>query len=225
MNKNLVIPGDLLSSDVKQAGDGTYVKDGQVFAALFGFMNKKDRIQVIPLAGKYMPQGGDVVIGKIVDVRFSNWLVDIRSPYVALLHISEYPERIDADQMGQYLGIGDLVVGGVKDVDVTMKVELTMYGESFKKIDSGRVIEISHAKIPRVIGRKGSMISLLKSELNCDIFIGQNGRIWVKGREEDINYTVKTLLKIESESHTPGLTDRIKEFISRRELTTKQREE
>lgn len=221
MNKNLVIPGDLLSSDVKQVGEGTYVKDGRVFAAVFGFVNKKDRIQVIPLAGKYMPRSGDVVIGKIVDVRFSNWLVNISSPYEALLHISEYPERIDADQMSRCLGIGDLVVAGVKDVDVTMKVELTMCGESFKKLDSGRVIEISHAKIPRVIGRKGSMISLLKSELNCDIVIGQNGRIQVKGREEDMNHIIEALLKIERESHTPGLTDRIKEFISHRELTTK----
>lgn len=221
MSKDLAIPGDLVSSDVKQAGEGTYVKDGHVFAAIFGFVSKKDRIRVIPLAGKYMPHGGDIIIGKIVDVRFSNWLVDISSPYEALLHISEYPKRIDADQMSQYLGVGDLIVVGVKDVDVAMKVELTMRGESFRKLDSGRVIEISHAKIPRVIGRKGSMISLLKSGLNCDIFVSQNGRIWVKGREEDVDHTIKALLKIERESHTSGLTDRIKEFISDRKPTTK----
>ncbi len=65
------------------------------------------------------------------------------------------------------------------------------------------------------------MISLLKSKLNCDIFVGQNGRIWIEGREEDVDYTIKALLKIECESHTSGLTDRINEFISDREPTTK----
>ena len=39
----------------------------------------------IPLKSKYVPKKGDVVIGKIKDVRFSMWDVDINSPYSGIL--------------------------------------------------------------------------------------------------------------------------------------------
>ena len=206
----LVIPGDILSDDVKRAGEGTYVASGKVYASIYGILDQKE-LRVIPLSGKYMPYTGDTVIGKVVDIIFSNWIVDINSPYEALLHVSEHPERIDTCDMDRCLEIGDLIIARVKDVDATMRVELTL--EKFKPLRSGRVIEISHTRIPRVIGRGGSMINLLKKELDCSIFVGQNGRIWINGKEDYIDLAIQTLLKIEREAHTPGLTDRIRELI------------
>ena len=58
------------------------------------------------------------------------------------------------------------------------------------------------------------MINLLKKMTNCNIFVTQNGRIWIQG--EDIEHErllIDTIYKIENEAHTSGLTDRIKEFI------------
>lgn len=206
----LVIPGDLISDDVKRAGEGTYVASGEVYASIYGILDQKE-LRVIPLSGKYMPHTGDTVIGKVVDISFSNWIIDINSPYEALLHISEHPDRIYPFDMGQFLDIGDLFIAQVKDVDATMRVELTL--ETFSPLRSGRAIEISHTRIPRVIGRGGSMINLLKKELGCSIFVGQNGRIWVNGEEYDMNIAIQTLLKIEREAHTPGLTDMVREQI------------
>ena len=206
----LVIPGDLISDDVKRAGEGTYVTSGEVYASIYGILDQKE-LRVIPLSGKYMPHTGDAVIGKVVDISFSNWIIDINSPYEALLHISEHPDRIYPFDMGQFLDIGDLFIAQVKDVDATMRVELTL--ETFSPLRSGRVVEISHTRIPRVIGREGSMINLLKKELGCSIFVGQNGRIWVNGEEYDMDIAIQTLLKIEREAHTPGLTDMVREQI------------
>ncbi len=206
----LVIPGDLLSNDIKRAGEGTYVASGEVYASVYGILDQKE-LRVIPLSGKYMPHTGDNVIGKVVDISFSNWIIDINSPYEALLHVSEHPDRIYPFNMGQHLDIGDLIIAKVKDVDATMRVELTF--ETFSPLRSGRVLQISHTRIPRVIGRGGSMINLLKKELDCSIFVGQNGRIWVNGREDDIDLAIQTLLKIEQESHTSGLTDMVREMI------------
>jgi exosome complex component RRP4 len=215
MDRKVVIPGDLLSEDAKRSGEGTFVKDKKVYSLLYGLANYRDRINVIPLAGKYVPHPGDNIIGVVKDITFSNWIIDINSPYDGLLHISEYPTRIEADEMSHYLRMGSSIMTKVKDVDSTMKVELTLNERKMGLIKTGRVIEISHTRVPRLIGKGGSMISMLKKELNCSIFVGQNGRIWINGGAEDMDLALKTILTIEREAHTNGLTDRIVDFLKR----------
>ncbi|MEA2046560.1 MAG: exosome complex RNA-binding protein Rrp4 [Euryarchaeota archaeon] len=213
IDRRVVIPGELLAEDPKKAGEGTYVKDDKVYSQLYGLMNHRDKISVIPLAGKYVPSVGDTVIGIVGDITVSNWIVDINSPYEGLLHISEYPKRIERDEMGKYLRIGSSIMVRVKDVDSTMKVELTLNDRRLGTLNTGRVVEISYTRVPRVIGKGGSMISMLKKELNCNMFVGQNGRIWVNGSDEDMDLVLKTILIIEKEAHTTGLTDRIMDFL------------
>lgn len=213
MDRKVVVPGDLLSEDAKNSGEGTFVKDGRVYSLLYGLANYRDKINVIPLAGKYIPASGDNIIGIVKDITFSNWIVDINSPYDGLLHISEFPKRIDADEMSKYLRIGSSIMTRVEDVDPTMKVELTLNDRKLGPIKTGRIIEISHTRVPRLIGKGGSMISMLKKELNCNIFVGQNGRIWISGNAEDMDLALRTILLIEKEAHTNGLTDRIVEFL------------
>jgi exosome complex component RRP4 len=215
MEREIVVPGDVLGEDPKLAGSGTYVQDGRVYSANYGLVDRRTNIRVIPLSGRYIPARGDLVIGKVVDVTFSNWIVDINSPYEGLLHVSEYPERIDPASMSKYLHAGELMIARVADVDPSMKVELTMRDEHLRVLKLGRVIDISHVKIPRVIGRNGSMISMLKKDLNVSIFVGQNGRIWLKGDDKRVDLAIRTIFKIEREAHTSGLTDKIKEYIGR----------
>ncbi len=213
MDRKVVVPGDLLSEDAKRSGEGTYVKNGSVYSLLYGLANFRDKINVIPLAGKYVPGPGDNVIGVVKDITFSNWIVDINSPYDGLLHISEFPNRIESDEMSKHLRIGSSIMTRVTDVDPTMKVELTLDDKKLGRITAGQVIEISHTRVPRLIGKGGSMISMLKKEVNCNIFVGQNGRIWIDGSAEDIDLALKTITLIEREAHTNGLTDRIVDFL------------
>ncbi len=215
MDRKVVVPGDLLSEDAKKSGDGTYVKDGRVYSLLYGLANYRDKINVIPLAGKYIPAPGDNVVGVVKDITFSNWIVDINSPYDGLLHISEFPKRIDAEEMSKYLRIGSSIMTKVKDVDPTMKVELTLNDRKLGKITTGQVIEISHTRVPRLIGKGGSMIGMLKKEVNCNIFVGQNGRIWINGGADDMDLALRTIHLIEKEAHTNGLTDRIVAFLKK----------
>lgn len=215
MDRKVVVPGDLLSEDAKKSGDGTYVKDGRVYSLLYGLANYRDKINVIPLAGKYIPAPGDNVVGVVKDITFSNWIVDINSPYDGLLHISEFPKRIDAEEMSKYLRIGSSIMTKVKDVDPTMKVELTLNDRKLGKITIGQVIEISHTRVPRLIGKGGSMIGMLKKEVNCNIFVGQNGRIWINGGADDMDLALRTIYLIEKEAHTNGLTDRIVAFLKK----------
>ncbi len=213
MDKKLVVPGEFLSDDVNIADEGTYVEDGKVYSSLFGIATLKNHIRVVPLSGKYIPRPGDMIIGIITEVSFSNWIVNIRSPYEGLLHISEFPKRIENQEMSKYLTVGDSIMTLVQDVDPSMKVELTLNDQRLRQIKEGRIIEVTPSKVPRFIGRSGSMIAMLKNETNCNIFIGQNGRIWMTGKDKDLELAAKAISKIERESHTSGLTDRIIKFL------------
>jgi exosome complex component RRP4 len=213
MDKKLVVPGEFLSDDPLLADEGTYVEDNKVFSTVFGIASFKNHVRVVPLSGKYIPKPGDLIIGVIKEVTYSNWIVDIRSPYDGLLHISEFPRRIENDEMSKYLKIGDSIMTLVTDVDANMKVELTLNDQRLRPIKEGRMIEVTPSKVPRFIGRSGSMIAMLKNETKCNIFIGQNGRIWITGRDHEMELAIKSLLKIERETHISGLTDRVTRFL------------
>ncbi|MDI6810858.1 MAG: exosome complex RNA-binding protein Rrp4 [archaeon] len=212
----VVVPGDFLSEEANRAGEGTYVEDGKVYAMKYGIMDDKEEIKVVALSGKYVPSRGDIVIGKIVEISFPYWIVDIASPYEARLHMSELAKgeerRIEFGSMNRYLDSGDLIVAKVLSVDALMRVDLTLKDE-FKIGGRGRLIEISHTKVPRVIGRSGSMIKMLKEKCNCFIFIAKNGRIWIKGSEDEMNLASQVVLMIANEAHTSGLTDRVADFL------------
>jgi exosome complex component RRP4 len=213
MDKKLVIPGEFLSENEKQADEGTYVENGKVFSSVLGIASVKDRIKVVPFSGKYIPKPGDMIIGIVKEITFSNWIVDIRSPYDGLLHISEFPRRIENEEMPKYLNLGNSIMTLVRDVDANMKVELTLNDQRLRPIKEGRIIEVTPSKVPRLIGRGGSMIAMLKNETGCNIFVGQNGRIWIMGKDKGMDLAAQAIFKIERETHISGLTERITRFL------------
>ncbi|MEZ5336151.1 MAG: exosome complex RNA-binding protein Rrp4 [Methanolobus sp.] len=213
MEREIVIPGQLLSENKADSGPGTYIKDGKVYSLLYGVKNAKNKISVIPFSGKYIPSSRDYVIGKVIDVTPSNWIFDIDSPYDGLLHVSEYPRRVDSEKMPEVMGIGSSALLRIKDVNSSMKVELTMRERGLRSLDTGRVIDVTPTKVPRIIGHGGSMVSMLKKETNCEVFVGQNGRIWIKGKDSDMDLLAEAIELIMKHSHTSGLTDRISHFL------------
>nr|WP_321498895.1 exosome complex RNA-binding protein Rrp4 [uncultured Methanolobus sp.] len=213
MEREIVIPGQLLSENKADSGLGTYVKDGKVYSLLYGVKNAKNKISVIPFSGKYIPSSRDYVIGTVIEVTPSNWIFNIGSPYDGLLHVSEYPRRVEQEKMAEYMGIGSSALLRVKDVSSSMKVELTMRERGLRLLSEGRVIEITPTKVPRIIGHGGSMVSMLKKETNCEVFVGQNGRIWINGKDSEMDLLTEAIELIMKHSHTSGLTDRISLFL------------
>jgi exosome complex component RRP4 len=88
-----------------------------------------------------------------------------------------------------------------------------MDGPGLRKLDTGRIIRVNPNKVPRIIGKEGSMVSMIKAETNCRITVGQNGVIWVSGNPKEELIAVSMIRKIERESHISGLTERIKAEI------------
>ncbi|MBR5503499.1 MAG: exosome complex protein Rrp4 [Methanobrevibacter sp.] len=208
--KDLVVPGELLAEDDYYSGRGTFEDDGKICSKLLGLVSLRNKkISVIPLKSKYLPKKGDVVIGKIDDVRFSMWGVDINSPYSGILPASEVFGR-DKKELSRVFDIGDVLFLRIVDVDEVKKVKLGLKGRGMGKFRGGVIVDIAPTKVPRLIGKKGSMINMIKDKTGCKIVVGQNGLVWVKGNE-DMEQIVKNIIKlIEKEAHTSGLTDRIK---------------
>lgn len=212
--REIVVPGELLDSGKLKPGNGTYVADGKIFASQLGIKSTKSNyVNVIPLGGRYIPVTGDNVIGKVIDIGPSNWLIDINSPYPAPLHVNEVPWRVEFGDTARYLNVGDTILAKVLMVDETKRVQVTMKDQGLRKLQGGQIIDISHSKVPRVIGKSGLMIQLIKSHTNCRIFVGQNGRIWLDGDIENIVVAIRAIRMIDEDAQTMRLTERVKEYL------------
>ena len=209
-NKDLVIPGQVLADDEYYSGRGTFKENGKVCSSLMGLVSLRNKkIRVIPLKSKYVPKKGDVVIGKINDVRFSMWDVDINSPYSGILPAFEVFGR-EKKELNKVYDVGDVLFLRVVDVDEIKKAKLGLKGRGMGKFKGGIIVDIAPTKVPRLIGKKGSMINMIKDKTNCKIVVGQNGLVWVKGDEDMEQLTKDIIHLIEAEAHTSGLTNKIK---------------
>ncbi len=219
VSRKIVLPGDLLSTNPKTAGPNTYVEGNKVYARVLGLLDKTETmVRVIPLKGRYVPSLGDTVIGIVKEVTANGWIVDILSPYVAFLPVQENPAMKPNKKPNEVLDIGDAIIAKVMNIDPKMRVTLTMKDKLCRPIRVGRIVVINPTRVPRVIGKKGSMIKLLKSELDVQIIVGQNGLIWINGDRRKVSIAEEAIYIIEQEAHTEGLTDRIAEFIKRRKV-------
>jgi len=214
--REVVVPGDLLEEKGK-AGPGTYSADGKIYASVLGVKNTgPNGASVIPLGGRYVPGTGDTVIGVIIDIGPSNWLVDVNSPYPAPLHVNEVPWRVEFGDTSRYLDIGNVVLLKILMVDESRKIQVTMNDSGLRKLEGGQLVEIPYSKVSRVIGKSGSMIQMIKNMTDCRIFVGQNGRIWVDGDEENADTAAEAIKMIDREAQSGNLTERVKEYIESR---------
>jgi exosome complex component RRP4 len=213
--REIVIPSQFLGdSNQFKSGKGTFIEEGKIYAQIMGILQRNDKyLNVIPLKGKYDAVPGDMVIGIVIEALGSSWLVDINAPYPALLHVNEVPWNVEFNETDKYLNAGDSIIAKVSQVDSEKKLQISMKDRNLFKIKKGTIIEIDSSKIPRVIGKKGSMIQLLKKYTHSRIIVGKNGRIWIDG---DIPMTAKAtqaIKMIERESVSYGLTDKIESYL------------
>ncbi len=197
-----------------RAGDNTYILDGKIRAGIVGVRRvRQNNVSVIPLGGRYMPMTKDTVIGVIEDVGSSIWMVDIGAPYPAPLHVSEVPWKVAFGDTSKYLSVGDVVMLKILMVDESNKISMTMKDSGLRKLEGGRIVNISHTKVSRVIGKSGSMIQMIKNITDCRIFIGQNGVIWIDGEGANADAAVEAIKMIDEETVRANLTERVKEFL------------
>lgn len=217
--KDIVSPGDVVAKGLDYLpGQGCYRANEEIKAKVLGIVRLKERlISITPFAGVYNPKVGDGIIGLIQDMQTTFWIVDINSPYDAILSLGEaVGEFVDITKtdISRYYDIGDIIYAKVLNVTKTKLVQLTMNDYRAKKLKGGRMLTITSAKVPRLIGKEGSMIELIKQKTGCQISVGQNGIVWLQGENEGL--ATEAILAIERNSHIAGLTDKITALLEGR---------
>ncbi len=215
--RDIVIPGEALAEGMDYLpGDNTYREGERIYSKVLGLVGLPGRvIKITPLSGPYVPKYGDKIIGKVIDIAMTGWRVSTGTAYSAMLNVKDATTRFvkrDED-LSQILSIGDYVIVKITKVTSQNLIDLSMKEPGLRKVSGGRVIKINSQKVPRVIGKQGSMISLVKEKTGCDVTVGQNGYVWVKGTPEGELLAEKAINMIEAQSHQEGLTDKMQKFL------------
>ena len=216
--RKIVIPGEELAKGMDHIpGEGAFREKESIFSLKLGLASLNGRlIKVIPLKGKYIPKEGDNIIGSISDITLSGWRVKFGWAFDANISLKDgtrdYVER--GSNLAQYYSYEDHILGKIIKIAGSRIIDISMTAPGARKLRDGRIIECIPSKVPRIIGKQGSMISLLKEKTNCNILVGQNGLVWLSGEKpEDEILAVKAIRKIEKLAHLPGLTEEIKKFL------------
>ena len=138
--------------------------------------------------------------------------MDIGGPYGAFLPLAECPRFIDRNNIAEFANIGDVL--SVKTYGVKKgSIDLTLKSRGLGKLEGGRLIRINSHKVPRVIGKEGSMINLIKNNTDTEITVGQNGYVWIKGDEAGEKKAEDAIKLIEQEAANDGLTEKVEKFL------------
>jgi len=211
--REFVIPGDEIVKSLNYLPGKHCFREGEsIYSKRIGLVSVENRIvSVIPLNGIYIPSVGDMVIGEIIDIQGnSGWVVDIDSPFEAFLPLSGVREYVSPKtDLSKLYNIGESIYAKINAISGN-SVYLSMHDVMARKLREGAIIKINPMKVPRVIGKRGSMINIIKEKTGARISVGQNGFVWVSEKYDIIK---ETLDIIEKECFKEGLTEKITKFL------------
>jgi exosome complex component RRP4 len=181
--EQFVLPGDIIVTGDYQPEQNVILEGDRLMSTAIGFSEiKDDLVTVTPLTGLYTPKTDDLVVGKIVSHNALSWEVNINSYYPGILtafDIFGKDYSASRDDLSLKLNTGDIILARIANVNSRDPL-ITITGENLGKIDSGELVKISPAKIPRLTEKNGSMIETIEGSTNATITVGQNGLIILK---------------------------------------------
>ena len=217
--RKYVLPGDVIVENNPHLKPSMNVVkiDDRIHATRVGIAEvSQNTVKVIPLSGIYIPRVGDFVIGKIIDYSSLAWTVDINSCFMGYLLAQEVfgreftPSR---DELTSKFNLGDVVACRIVNFDRTRDPLLTVADKDLGKISDGELVRISPTRVPRLIGKRGSMIQMIEQLTRCKVIVGQNGVIVVSGDRDARGIAVKAIMLIDEETHAGNITQRVKELL------------
>jgi len=216
--RKYVIPGDVVTTGPFRPEQNVILEGNKIISTTIGISEiYDDSVRVIPLTGKYIPKINDLVIGKVISHTSLSWELDINSCYVGFLPAQDVFGRdfsAHADELSSKLASGDLVAARIANFDRTRDPLVTISDRDLGKIDSGDLVKISPSKVPRLIGKRGSMIQMIEMATNAAVTIGQNGWVVVSCETpEGLLKAKKAIEMINEKAHVANLTDQVKEML------------
>ncbi len=180
----IVTPGELITEDtVWMRGHGTYNLTNQTYSSVAGTILKVNKLlSVKPLKGRYTPETGDHIIGRIIEVGNKRWKVDIgaRQDAVLVLGSVNLPGGIlrrksDTDEltMRNLLKEGDLLNCEVQSLFSDGSASLHTRSLKYGKLKNGIFLSVPRSLIIR--SKNHSFVL----QGNVSIILGVNGYIWI----------------------------------------------
>jgi len=216
MERKIVIPGELvIVGDDYLPGTSTEKKDGGIYSLRFGMATEKDNlVRIIPLSGAYDPKRGNIIIGKVENMVGNGWIIDMGAADNGFLNIMEIPRFVNKDAMDEILTIGDMVIAKIYAI-TGRGIDLSLKSRGLGKVEEGNIFYVNANKVPRIIGKEGSMIKLIKENTGCDITVGQNGAILLNAEEISAElYAKRAILFVEQNTHVEGLTSKVTDWFT-----------
>ncbi|MDO8624778.1 MAG: hypothetical protein Q7R47_01750 [Candidatus Diapherotrites archaeon] len=199
MTKKIVVPGELITTERKRLGEHVFLQNGSVFSDTLGIARiEPNEVSVVALRGRYVPQVNDLVVGIVQMEIYPGYLIDVNT--VGLSFVSK-------KEMRDPLQVGQIVSAKILSLNETRDVELGFVRVFF----GGTILSVPPVKVPRMIGKNGSMLEVLKSGTGCNLMVGRNGFVWVKGG--NLELLTIAFKKIDSESHLANLTNAMTDFL------------
>mgnify|MGYP001824534281 CR=1 FL=1 len=216
--RKYVIPGDVVTTGPFRPEQNVIHDGNRIISTTIGITEiYDDSVKVIPLTGKYIPKINDLVIGIVISHTSLSWELDINSCYVGFLPAQDVFGRdfsAHADELTSKLKSGDLVAARIANFDRTRDPLVTISDRDLGKIDSGDLVKISPSKVPRLIGKRGTMIQTIEMATNAAITIGQNGWVVVSCESpEGLLKAKKAIQMVDEKAHIANLTDQVKEML------------
>ena len=202
--KVVVVPGDLVTAERKKLGQNVFIESGKIYSDSLGITYPNSSVAyVVPLSGRYIPHKDDLIVGIVERETVKGYMVGINSIYQCYLSAEKCRDRLQK---------GSVISAKVDSVNEVNEADLfdvrVFYG--------GEIISVSPPKVPRIIGKNGSMLSVLKQGTGCNLLVGRNGWVWIKGG--DSQKLVKAIRLVESEAHLDNLTVRVEEFLKEKKV-------
>ena len=216
--KRYVLPGDVITTAPLRLHGNVVLEGKRILSTAIGLSDVSyDSVRVIPLSGIYLPKVDDLVIGLIKYIHGNSWFADINSCYEGMLLAKDVFGRGSNATLGEMkasLDKSDLILARIANSDRTREPLLSISGQNLGKIDSGELVKISPTKIPRLIGKHGSMIQTIEASTNATITIGQNGLIVVSSDETNGLLKALTAIRmVDEQAHLADLTDKVKKML------------
>ncbi len=217
LRRRFVIPGEIVGRGNLRAEMNVMRVGDKIVSTRVGMAEvAHDTVRVVPLSGPYIPRVDDLVVGKIIDYSAFAWEADINSCFFGILPAQSVfgrdysPAR---DSLTDKLAVGDMIAAKVIAFDRTRDPLLSISGPGLGRIPRGQTVKISPTKVPRLIGKKGSMIRTIEQGSNCRMLIGQNGIVVIVGASEDILKAISAVNLVEEQAHSPDLTERVSKLL------------
>jgi exosome complex component RRP4 len=199
----LVTPGMAIGPIAgKRVGSGAIAQNDTIIATRLGWAKEfNNTVSVDPINSAYMPRSGDLIVAVVAEVRNNLWFMNINGPFQGLLPMSLAPWKVEFGAARQHMGIGDVVLARVQEVDECHNVVLTMKGVGLRRLNQGTVVSVPINHIDRLRGEGNATVQRLRDAADSRIIIGENGRVWIDGDAKGTAWAREAIALTQASGH------------------------